>query len=129
MKKLILAGAVIATMASPAFAQNYIPSQGSGNIAPMITPANPDGTFHYASTDHNVAARRYESMAHVAARRHESTVHFAARRHESTARNSYAQDVAGSGRVRGYSAGSDPDPNIQFQLNREAQEGCYTEGC
>jgi hypothetical protein len=36
MKKLIIATALAATIASPAFAQSYDPSVGSGNIAPKI---------------------------------------------------------------------------------------------
>lgn len=138
MKKLILAGAVLAVIASPAFAQNYIPSFGSGNIAPMVTPANPDGIFRYPSTDHSVAPSRRARIARVTVRRHVATVHAhtPTLRHESRANDSYAQDEAGSarargysGRLRSYSGETDPDPNIQFQLNREAQEGCYTEGC
>ena len=49
MKKVILAGAVVAALASPAFAQSYSPGYGSGNIAPNVTAANPDGQFRYNS--------------------------------------------------------------------------------
>ncbi|MEI9805766.1 MAG: hypothetical protein WDN48_16910 [Pseudolabrys sp.] len=107
MKKLILAGALIASIASPAFAQSFIPSQGTGNIAPMVTAANPDGVFRYTPTGTSVAPRRRASVAE----------------------NAYAQDVTGSVGVARYSGATDPDPNIQFQLNREAEEGCNTEGC
>jgi hypothetical protein len=51
MKKMILA-AVLATLAgSSALAQSYSGGYGSGNIAPNVTAASPDGMFRYPTTE------------------------------------------------------------------------------
>ncbi len=96
MKKLILA-AVLATLAgSAANAQSYSPGYGSGNIVP-----GPGGAFAY----------------------HQS---FAADR---SARGAYAQAPGAmdlrTSRIVGFDGAveGDADPNIAFQLHREAQEG------
>jgi hypothetical protein len=47
-KKLILAGTIAALISSPAFAQAYIPSLGSGNFASPNTETNPNGPVSYA---------------------------------------------------------------------------------
>ena len=107
MKKMILA-AVLATLAgSTAFAQSYSGSTGTGNIAPNVTAANPDGVFRYP----------VQHSARVANTR--------------SANQAYAQapgrDVTGSVGSRASSVefykGTDPDQNIAFQLHREEQEG------
>ena len=103
MKKLILA-AVLATVAgAPAFAQSYNPGYGSGNIAPNVTAANPDGVF------------RYQPVGEPA--RH-ARVAYTPRGHEA-----FAQDVTGAGAPREFYKGTDPDPSIRAELRREEQEG------
>jgi hypothetical protein len=107
MKKMILA-AVLATVAgAPAFAQSYSPGYGTGNIAPNVTQANPDGVFRYpAQQSGRVATTR---SAHVA---------YTRRGHEA-----FAQDVTGSTEPREFYKGTDPDLNIRAELRREEQEG------
>jgi hypothetical protein len=56
MKKVILAAAVVAALASQAFAQSYSPGFGSGNISPNVTAANPDGQFRYNIGSSSAAA-------------------------------------------------------------------------
>jgi len=90
MKKLIIATALAAAIASPAFAQSYDPSVGSGNIAPRVTAQASHLKLHNAL-------------------------------------GAYAQ-VPGGDRVivewpRGLNGFADPDANIRFQLNREAEQG------
>ncbi|HEY1473992.1 MAG TPA: hypothetical protein VGF53_07915 [Pseudolabrys sp.] len=94
MKKLILA-AVLATLAgSTAFAQSYNPGYGSANIAPV---------YHGGSLGHgaNDSGRGAYALATgpVTARSPRAIIGF-------------------DGAVE-----NDPDPNIRFQLRREAQEG------
>lgn len=111
MKKMILA-AVLATLAgTSAYAQSYSPGYGSGNIAPNVTAANPDGAFRYPV-------------------QHNGQVAYARSAHEAYAQapaRAFARDVTGSVRSRATSEefykGTDPDPNIAFQLHREEQEG------
>ena len=111
MKKMILA-AVLATLAgTSAFAQSYNPGYGSGNIAPNVTAANPDGVFRYPV-------------------QHSDRVAYTHRAHEAYAQapaRAFAQDVTGSVASRAnadeFYKGTDPDPNIRFQLHREEQEG------
>lgn len=103
MKKLILA-AVLATVAgAPAFAQSYNSGYGTGNIAPNVTQANPDGVFRYQP------AGQPARSAHVA---------YTRRGHEA-----FAQDVTGSVEPREFYKGTDPDPSIRAELRREEQEG------
>jgi opacity protein-like surface antigen len=107
MKKMILA-AVLAILASTsAFAQSWSSNYGSGNIAPNVTAANPDGVFRYP----------FRHNARVA--------------HNRSAHEAYAQaperDMTGSvdsgATTREFYKGTDPDPNIRFELHREEQEG------
>lgn len=109
MKKMILA-AVLATLAgTSAFAQAYSSGYGTGNIAPNVTAANPDGVFRYP-VQHNGQVTRSAHQAYA----------------QAPAR-AFARDVTGSVRSRATSEefykGTDPDPNIAFQLHREEQEG------
>jgi hypothetical protein len=100
MKKLILA-AVLATLAgSTAFAQPYNPGFGTANIAPVYTPANPGGAFAYAASDRSSANSAY------------------AQEIDSIVTRSPRRMTRFDGAIEG-----DPDPNIAFQLHREAQEG------
>jgi hypothetical protein len=57
MKKLLATAALLTVVVTPAFAQSFTPSYGTGNIAPMITPNSPDGMFKYPSTDHSAIQR------------------------------------------------------------------------
>lgn len=62
MKKTIGAAALAAIIATPAFAQSYDPSVGSGNIAPQVTAAAPRTTLDlgargaYAQVPHGAPA-------------------------------------------------------------------------
>jgi len=103
MKKLILA-AVLATLAgSSAFAQSYNPGYGTANIAPVYTPANPEGAFSYAPAGRVRAADANSAYAQATG---------------SIGMRSQHGLVGFDSAVEG-----DPDPNIAFQLHREAQEG------
>jgi hypothetical protein len=89
MKRFIIATALAAAIASPAFAQSYDPSVGSGNIAPKVVAQAPQ-------------LKLYNALG------------------------AYAQ--VGGDRViveapRGLGSFADPDANIGFQLNREAEQG------
>jgi hypothetical protein len=107
MKKLILA-AVLATMAgTPAFAQSYSANYGTGNIAPNVTPANPDGVFRYPVQNGERVAQMHSARA----------------AHVRNGRAAFAQDVTGSVEPREFYKGTDPDPNIRAELRREEQEG------
>jgi hypothetical protein len=69
MSKILAALAIATVTASPAFAQAYDPSVGSGNIvsSPYRTsPTVPNGTAHqaYARSPHSVQPRR----SHITAR-------------------------------------------------------------
>jgi hypothetical protein len=93
MKRLLTTMAVLTVIATPALAQSYDPDVGSGNIAPS-----------YGQT-----ARR--SVNH-------------------DARSAFARVLAGATvspnavyDEQGNLVGADPDPNIRFQLHREAEEG------
>jgi len=99
MKKLIMAAALATVLASPAFAQAYDPDVGSGNIAPnySVEPGN--------DADHAAFAR-----VHPRVLRHRGDLDAFAR-------------VGGGVVTPDGAVARDPDPNIQFQLNREAEEG------
>jgi hypothetical protein len=107
MKKMILA-AVLATVAgAPAFAQSYNPGYGTGNIAPNVTQANPDGVFRYPVQHSGRVATTHSARAAYTRRGHEA----------------FAQDVTGSVEPREFYKGTDPDLNIRAELRREEQEG------
>jgi hypothetical protein len=59
MKKLILAGFLAVLAGTPAFAQAYNSSYGTGNIAPNVTPGNPSGAFRYKTTEEINANNAY----------------------------------------------------------------------
>ena len=100
MKKLIVA-VVLATLAgTTAFAQSYNPDCGSANIAPVYTPVNPNRAFAYRTNDRGGG---YGAFAQVTG---------------SVATGSPDRIIGFDGAIEG-----DPDPNIRFQLRREAQEG------
>jgi hypothetical protein len=56
MKKLVTALVLAMMVVSPAFAQSFNKSFGTGNIAHDITPYSPDGVFEYPETDQNGAS-------------------------------------------------------------------------
>jgi len=89
MRTTIAAVALATIIASPAWAQSYDPSVGSGNIAAQVT------------------GPRYTPYV--------------------GAHGAYAQVPRGAPLAgRSFKANRrsfDPDPNIQFQLNRESQQG------
>jgi len=89
MRTIIAAAALATIVASPAFAQSYDPSVGSGNIAPRVTAPAPRVLYRGA--------------------------------HGAFAQVPYRAPVGHS--FNGNRRSFDPDPNIQFQLNREAEQG------
>ena len=91
MRTTIAAVALATIIASPAFAQSYDPSVGSGNIAPQVS------------------APVYRSLPYVGA-------------HGAYARVPHNAPLVGHS-FNGNSRSFDPDPNIQFQLNRESEQG------
>ena len=97
MKRLLTIMAVLTVVATPALAQSYDPDVGSGNIA-----ANPA-----AVSNQTASSARHQD-----------------------ARSAFARVLPGatvSPNVvygeQGNLVGTDPDPNIRFQLNREAEQG------
>jgi hypothetical protein len=93
MKKLITAAALATVLVSPALAQSYDPDIGSGNIAPPAYAHAPRGAYHGSLG----AFARVDGG--VITRNHRGVV---------------MPDGA---------VATDPDANIRFQLNREAEEG------
>ena len=96
--KYILLVATALVVASPAFAQSYDPSVGSGNIAhtqsaPQPLYRGPDGAF--ARVAPGPSRRRAPNAAFQAP-------------------NSPVFDEYG------HYVGADPDPNVRFQLHRDA---------
>lgn len=49
MKTFMAAMALTLAAASPAFAQSFVGTYGTGNIARNVSPQNPDGVFRYPS--------------------------------------------------------------------------------
>jgi hypothetical protein len=90
MKTTIAAVALATLIASPAVAQSYDPSVGSGNIAPRVTAPAPRVLYRGA--------------------------------HGAYAQVPHGAPVVGHSFNRNRRS-FDPDPNIQFQLNREAEQG------
>lgn len=74
MKKLLLATALAALLGSPAFAQSFNSSYGSGNIAPNVTASNPDGIFRYAPSDQSSNGAYAQAVTGSARRHHRSNV-------------------------------------------------------
>jgi hypothetical protein len=122
MRMLIAAVALATIVASPASAQSYMGSVGSGNIAPR--PYNPQ-----AGVEHQ--ARPYEPQAAAPAARQSSDRLYlysgdrARKNSRATPRSSgrlylYSGDRVQNGReaVPAYR-----DPNLEFQLNRESLQG------
>ncbi len=97
MKKLLTIMAVLTVVATPALAQSYDPSIGSGNVV-----ANP------AAVGHQTAA---------------SAVHQDARSAFARVLPGASQSPSAAYDEQGNLVGTDPDPNIRFQLNREAEQG------
>ena len=97
MKRLLTIMAVLTVVATPALAQSYDPSIGTGNIV-----ANP------AAASHQTASSA----------RHQDARSAFARVHPGVSQSPNA--VYGE---QGNLVGTDPDPNIRFQLNREAEQG------
>ena len=98
MKKLLMSAALLTVLASPAFAQSYNPGYGTGN--PMPTPpswqAQNNGVA--ASADRGAFAYAPRGLRGVRAEAAQSEPDVYA----------YGHDV-----------GTDPDPNIRFQLRRD----------
>jgi len=102
MKKMIFAAAFLA-IASPAFAQSYDPSVGSGNLVGPVAAAH---TTHAAPRVYLGAESAYTRV--IPGSRH----HRAGAPAAAFAGPLYDQS--------GHAVGTDPDPNIRFQLRREA---------
>ena len=111
MKKLLMGAAVVALLASPAFAQSWNPNFPSGNLVPapgaLLYGSNnafgsPDSPFAYAQT-----------KSHL-------------RRDSAMRAQAYAPDetIGRSDKVYedGAYAGQDPDPNVRLQLRKDWAE-------
>jgi hypothetical protein len=123
MRKLIIAVALATLVGSPALAQSYMGSVGSGNIAPLP---------HDGQTEH--WARPYEPRAAAPAAAHRATPRSSDQLYlysgdrparGVTSRSSgrlylYGGDAVQTERYRGGSGG---DPNLDVQLRRESQQG------
>jgi hypothetical protein len=105
MKKLIIATALAALIGSPALAQSYDPSIGSGNIAspPNAVPAP------WAAYRNNNGAYARDTRSTRSTRSTRGPV----------TRGPFASGATPQRDIwNGYPVRIDPDPNIQFQLNR-----------
>lgn len=106
MKKLLLGAALIAVLATPAVAQSYQGSIGSGNIVPA-----PGGADVYASAAGQV--RGYGR----------TQVRFA--RSNGLSAEAYAPAMGNWDSVSafGHYQGTDPDPNVRLELRRDDVSG------
>lgn len=98
MKKLLMGTALVALLASPAFAQSYDPGMGTGNIVPP-----PGGVFAGSTVGSN-------------------SYGFTARTHSNRTRGFDAQAMAPAGDAvyaDGRNAGADPDPNVRLELQKD----------
>ena len=97
-KTLIVVGAMLA-ISTPAFAQSYDPSVGSGNIAGAYSA--PTGAYGADFGAEGAYARVIPGPA----------------RHRGAAFAPQAPSVVYD--AAGHAVGTDPDPNIRLQLQRE----------
>lgn len=98
MKKLLMGAAVVALLATPAFAQSFDPNLGTGNIAPPV-----GGVFAGSPSAVDAYA-------------------FAPRTHISRTRGYDAQAMAPAGDTvyeDGHNAGTDPDANVRLELQKD----------
>jgi opacity protein-like surface antigen len=102
MKKVIMAAGMAALLASPALAQSYNPTYGTGNaaLAPLTWTATGDVTGSAGALAYSTARTRAQSLRGVRAQAAPSAV------------------TAGA-YVDGRDVGTDPDANIRFQLLRD----------
>jgi hypothetical protein len=98
MKMLAAAVALAALVASPAFAQSYDPDIGTGNIAP---PSDDPAYVAAPQGDFGAFARVPEGGHTVHSHRASQGIYD----------------------LQGHFYGTDPDPNIRWQLNRESEQG------
>jgi len=101
VKTMLLGASLTLAAATPSIAQSYDPDVGSGNIVPYYQAAQPDAA--------QSAWNRYVRIA------------------PRSARGAYARVGPGAGWSTpggpNDQGGTDPDPNIRFQLNRESLQG------
>ena len=95
MKRLATALALATLVASPAFAQSYDPDVGSGNIAPSY------GQTAKSSVNRDARSAFARVLPGATMSQSQNAVHD----------------------EQGNAVGTDPDPNIRFQLHRESEEG------
>jgi len=116
LKAIVLCARLALLTATPAVAQSYDPDLGTGNIAPPVQAAQ------VARNAHAPALPRAAQFARNAYAR-------ATPRLARGARNAYARvtpDAFQSWNAFGELGdgfGTDPDPNIRFQLHRESLQG------
>ena len=123
MRKLIATVALATLLGSPALAQSYMGSVGSGNIAPLAY----DGQVGHSARPYEPHAAA-PAAAHRAAPRSSDGLYLSsgdrpARRGvapRSSGLYLYGGDAASTERYRGGSGG---DPNLDVQLRRESQQG------
>jgi hypothetical protein len=109
LKTLFLGAGLALATATPPLAQSYDPDVGSGNVVPSYGQASPWGVVQSGRSTHSRTA-----LGNAAA-----------------ARNAFARVGQGAAASRplpvtnelGNVVGTDPDPNIQLQLNRESLQG------
>jgi hypothetical protein len=99
MKKVLFAAAAL-VLATPAFAQSYDPSVGSGNLV-QSQASRPDVFTQYAPQSAAGAFAQVPSRTHARASR--------AVQPSFTVYDEY-----------GHVIGADPDPNVRLQLRRDA---------
>jgi opacity protein-like surface antigen len=99
MKKVMMAAGVVALLASPALAQSYNPTYGSGNAVPA-----PSAWTDTGDVTGSVGALAYST----------------ARARAQSLRGIRAQAAPSAGTyLDGRDVGTDPDANIRFQLLRD----------
>jgi len=94
---ILLGSGLALVTALPSLAQSYDPDVGSGNIAPSYGQVAPERLARGTRGAHGAFARVPSGAAELR-----------------------AWNAVGG---RGDAVGIDPDPNIQFQLNRESLQG------
>lgn len=124
MRKLIAAVAFATLVASPAFAQSYMSTVGSGNITPR--PYDPQ-----MGAAHQPRAYEPQGVALAAAHRTASQDQLYLYSGDRPARRAVASRPSGRLYLYGgdavqterYRGGSGGDPNLDVQLRRESQQG------
>ena len=103
MRKLLIAAAFAASIASPAFAQSYSPGFGTGNVINL--PALKHGGFSAAAAPNGAYAYAPEGSANRGPR--------------NVSAQALSPNDADTVYEGGEYVGRDPDPNVRLQLRRD----------